>query len=108
MGNLVKRFWKPLPTGQVTERLYAARVGRCNGFLYTDGEHAIAIDATSSREALERELERLPIGPENVSHLFLTHTDFDHTGGMDAFPNAHLHLSKDEEQMIDGTTPRMV
>jgi glyoxylase-like metal-dependent hydrolase (beta-lactamase superfamily II) len=38
----------------------------------------------------------------------LTHGDVDHTGGLELFPNAQVYLSKNEEQMIDGTTPRLM
>jgi glyoxylase-like metal-dependent hydrolase (beta-lactamase superfamily II) len=43
-----------------------------------------------------------------VTHLFLTHADTDHTGGIDLFANAQIYLSRDEEQMIDGRTARML
>jgi glyoxylase-like metal-dependent hydrolase (beta-lactamase superfamily II) len=77
-------------------------------FLYADGEHVIAIDAASGTDTLRAELENLPISPESVTHLFLTHADVDHTGGLDALSNAQVYLSRDEEQMIDGTTVRML
>jgi glyoxylase-like metal-dependent hydrolase (beta-lactamase superfamily II) len=77
-------------------------------FLYAEGEHVVAIDAASDADALRAEFERLPIAPEAVTHLFLTHGDTDHTGGLDVFPDAQLYLSRDEEQMIDGRKARMV
>jgi len=30
----------------------------------------------------------------------LTHSDFDHAGGLSLFENAEIYLSRDEEQMI--------
>jgi len=77
-------------------------------FIYADGEPAIAIDAGYAGAALFEELKRLPIAQESVTHLFLTHADVDHTGGLDAFPHAQIYLSRDEEQMIDGTTARFL
>jgi glyoxylase-like metal-dependent hydrolase (beta-lactamase superfamily II) len=41
-----------------------------------------------------------------VSHVFLTHSDFDHVGGLAALPGAAVYLSTDEGQMVDGTTTR--
>ncbi|WP_425803036.1 MBL fold metallo-hydrolase [Desulfitobacterium sp. Sab5] len=38
--------------------------------------------------------------------LFLTHSDYDHSGGIDLFPNAKIYLPKAEEQMITRITPR--
>jgi hydroxyacylglutathione hydrolase len=105
--KLRRSLWYPLDTGQVAENVCAVRVRDVNMFIYADGEHAIAIDAAYAGDALREELKRLPISPESVTHLFLTHTDVDHTGGLDLFPNAHIYLSEDEEPMIDGTTPRL-
>lgn len=105
--KLRRSLWYPLDTGQVAENVYAVRVRDVNTFIYADGEHAIAIDAAYAGGALREELKRLPISPESVTHLFLTHTDVDHTGGLDLFPNAQIYLSEDEEPMIDGTTPRL-
>ncbi|MBN1977532.1 MAG: MBL fold metallo-hydrolase [Anaerolineae bacterium] len=106
--RLYHAMWYPVETGQVMEHVYAVRVRDVNMFIYADGEHAVAIDAAYAGDALFEELKRLPIPPESVTHLFLTHADVDHTGGLDAFPGAQVYLSKDEEQMIDGTTARLL
>lgn len=105
--RLYSAMWYPADTGQVAEHVYAVRVRDVDMFIYADGEHAVAIDAAYAGDALFEELKRLPIAPESVTHLFLTHADVDHAGGLDAFPNAQIYLSKDEEQMIDGTTARL-
>lgn len=101
-------MWYPTDTGQVMEHVYAVRVRDVNMFIYADGGHAIAIDAAYTGDALFEQLKRLPIAPESVMHLFLTHADPDHAGGLDAFPNAQVYLSRNEEQMIDGTTARFL
>ena len=98
----------PALTGQVVDKVYAATTGSVSMFLYVEGEHVVAIDAAANADALRVELERLPIAPESVTHLFLTHSDTDHTGGLELFPNAQLYLSQDEEQMIDGRRARML
>lgn len=76
-------------------------------FIYINGEHVVAIDAAYAGNKLREEARRLPIALESVTHLFLTHADMDHAGGLDVFPNAQIYLSKEEEQMIDGTTARL-
>lgn len=105
--KFVGNFFYPLPTGQVTENLYAIKVKDANLFIHTDDEHAIAIDAGFPGDVLQDEFKQLPIIPDSVTHLFLTHTDHDHTGGLGLFKNAQICLAKDEEQMIDGTTSRL-
>ncbi len=101
-------LWYPAPTGQVTGNVYAVKDRDVNMFIYTDGEHTVAIDAAYSGNVLREELKRLPIDPASVTHLFLTHTDMDHVGGLDLFPNAQIYLSRAEEQMIDGATARFL
>jgi len=105
--RLYHAMWYPVDTGQVAQHVYAVRGGDVNMFIYVDGEHAIAIDAAYSGDKLRQEAGRLPVALESVTHVFLTHADVDHTGGLDAFPDAQIHLSRDEEQMIDGTTARL-
>ena len=106
--KLRRAFWYPAATGRVAENVYAVQVADANLFIYADGEHAIAIDAAYAGDALQKELQRIPIKPESVTHLFLTHGDVDHTGGLEMFPNARVYLSEDEEQMIDGTAARLL
>ena len=109
--KLVDAFFYPLPTGRIAENVYALRDGDVNFFIYTDGADAVAIDAGYPGSALRDEkeaLRRLPIPLESVTHVFLTHADHDHTGKLDWFENAHVYLGEGEEQMIDGTTSRMV
>jgi hydroxyacylglutathione hydrolase len=77
-------------------------------FLYTDGRGWIAIDCGYSAKGISGELEKLALDPAAVSHLFLTHTDRDHAGGMALFPQAKVFLSAAEEQMIDGRTVRLL
>ena len=105
--KLVRRFFYPVPTGPVTKNVWAVRAKDANLFIYTDGNHAIAIDAGYAANSLRRELDRIPIRPDAVSHLFLTHSDHDHTGGLELFRNAGIYLAKEEEPMIDGTRARL-
>ena len=101
-------LWYPVDTGQIADRVYAVKVKDVNLFLYADGQQTLAFDAAYAGDTLQEEIKRLPIAPESVTHLFLTHTDIDHAGGLALFPNAHVYLTEDEEQMVDGTTPRFL
>jgi len=109
--KLVEAFFYPLPTGPVAENVYAVRDGDVNFFLYTDGSDAIAIDAGYPGQALkgqQGERSPLPVSPDEVTHVFLTHADHDHVGKLGWFENAHVYLGAGEEQMIDGSSARMV
>jgi hydroxyacylglutathione hydrolase len=105
--RLYHAMWYPVDTDQVTEHVYAIRVRDVNMFIYADSEHAIAIDTAYSGNKLRQEARRIPVALESVTHVLLTHADVDHAGGLDAFPGAQVYLSRDEEQMIDGTTARL-
>jgi glyoxylase-like metal-dependent hydrolase (beta-lactamase superfamily II) len=100
------KIMDPAPTDPVTGHVYAVKDSDVNMFIYTDGESTLAIDAGNGETSMRKELQKLPFSPESVTHLFLTHTDRDHVGGLACFPNARIYLSRDEEQMIDGTTGR--
>src|SRR5690606_19664749 len=43
-----------------------------------------------------RQIERLGFDPKAVRHILLTHLDFDHAGGLDDFPHAHVHMMQQE------------
>jgi hydroxyacylglutathione hydrolase len=99
-------YMTPYETGRITENLYAVRSKDANYFIYTDGKNTICVDAGYEERRNKGEFKRLAMDPERVTHLFLTHTDVDHAGGIALFKNAEIHLSPQEEQLIDGTTPR--
>lgn len=46
------------------------------------------------------------ISPEQVTDIILTHLDNDHAGGVHDFPNATVHVSKEELESYDSTRPR--
>ena len=96
----------PLPTGQVTSSVFVAKVGHDNFFLIRGDDGYIMIDASGDKEQAESALQELGILAEDVSAIFLTHTDPDHIAAISLFPNANLYLSELEVQMIDGTTRR--
>jgi glyoxylase-like metal-dependent hydrolase (beta-lactamase superfamily II) len=55
---------------------------------------------------IRRELAALGIEPNNISGVFLSHSDFDHVGGISIFENAGIYLSHDEEQIMTGKVAR--
>jgi len=102
---LISRF-RPCATGPVTGRLFAVRSGFVNFYLLRTQGGAVLFDTGVSAAAAKRGLRKIGVEPDEVTHIFLTHTDYDHAGGISAFPNAVRYISAGEEQMIDGRTAR--
>ena len=75
-------------------------------FLYKADDFLICFDTGFNEDSIKKEFDRLGFDPKNVRYIFLTHSDRDHTGGLNLFKNAKLYLSADEEQMIRKKTPR--
>jgi glyoxylase-like metal-dependent hydrolase (beta-lactamase superfamily II) len=53
-----------------------------------------------------RQIERLGLRAQDVSHILLTHADPDHTGGLADFPQATVHLSSEEHASVLAGHPR--
>ena len=115
MAHLGKGIlWKPAPTEKITDNLYAINdKGDVNLFVYTDGDNTICIDAGywSSRH-LGEEFEKVGLNPSSVNHLFLTHADMDHGGGIDCdsktdwFKHSQVFISEVENNIVKGLIPR--
>lgn len=60
----------------------------------------LALLAPELRESMTaiRQVQRLGFDPRDVRHIVLTHLDFDHAGGLDDFPHAHVHLLAAERE----------
>lgn len=92
----------PIKTEVVMDNLYAVNSDTVNFFVHRSGERIICIDTGYRSLRIKSELRRLNIDPAKVTHVFLTHADIDHAGGLAVFKNAAVYLSADEEQMIKG------
>lgn len=97
---------QPVETGRLSENIFAVKTGSVNFYIYKNGMDCIAVDSGFGKSIVKRELTVLGIDPNDVSCLFLTHSDLDHAGGLSIFPNATIWLSRDEEQMITRKTAR--
>jgi len=96
----------PAETEKIAENVYALRDGHVNVYAYVKGVDAVCVDSGFGGPRLKAQFENVGVDPSKVSHIFLTHSDRDHTRGLSMFPNAKILMSKDEEQMTDGRRAR--
>ena len=98
----------PLETGKVVDNIFVVKDDFANMFIVQDGTQYIVIDCANKPSTVAEEMKKLGIDPQDVTAVFLTHTDGDHVGALSLFNNAKLYLSKEEEQMINGTKSKFL
>ena len=92
----------PINNEKVGESIYALRDKDVNAFLYKKENNIIAIDCGyKNSENITKAMDYFCINENDVSHLFITHLDLDHAGGIDKrckriFKNAKIYLGKIE------------
>jgi glyoxylase-like metal-dependent hydrolase (beta-lactamase superfamily II) len=97
---LYKFYMTTIPTGKVYNNLYAIETSMVDFFVYTDGSNYIAFDAGLDEASVKSEMKKINIDPDKITHVFLTHSDSDHAGGIAAFKNAKVYISKTEEPFV--------
>ena len=80
-------------TTRINDRVYSVGNMIVSFYLYCDGQQTIAFDAGNSPPQARRGLARLGLDPLNVGHVFLTHSDRDHVGGVACFSAALLAVA---------------
>jgi hydroxyacylglutathione hydrolase len=110
MAELFARVMRlcPAETGRIAENVYAVNDGCVNFYVYAKGGHAVCFDAGFRPGKIRRQLKTLGIDPAGVSHVFLTHSDFDHAAALGVFGRAEVFLSAGEEPMVTGRKARML
>ena len=105
-GKEIDKF-TPVNSQEIVDGIYAFK-----GNDYTDlyivksGNTLIAIDSGENQKTVSAEMNKLNLDPLKVVAVFLTHTDSDHAGGLGLFSAAKVYISNEEEQVINGKTPR--
>lgn len=54
------------------------------------------------KETAYEQIQALGLDPADVRHIILTHLDLDHAGGLADFPNATVHLHRQEYRSMKG------
>ncbi len=99
----------PIESQEVISGVYAIKDDSyINFYMVKSGNSFIAIDSGQNLNIVKNELSRLNLDPLKVAAVFLTHTDTDHVGALGLFPNARAYISREEEQMVNGKTLRML
>jgi len=99
-------FSNLVPTSSIAPHLYALRNKYVNFYIFRDKNNIVCFDTGLSFPLVNKELQKIKIPPDQVTHIFLTHSDKDHVGGLNVFPNAQIYISKLEVPIINGTTKR--
>ena len=98
---------KPVKTGQIPNtNIYAIKDFIVNVYLIKTDTGYIMIDAGLNAQKIKNSIEEAGINISDVKWIFLTHSDGDHTAALALFPNAVIHMSKNEFPLINGTMKR--
>ncbi|MCL2146174.1 MAG: MBL fold metallo-hydrolase [Synergistaceae bacterium] len=101
-------IFRTLKTTQISDCIYAVKTAISNFYIYDTGNNLIAFDTGMNQLLSDAGMKKLGLAPERVSHVFLTHSDYDHVGGLKLFKNAAVFISKMEEPMVTGQKARML
>ncbi|GAA0180961.1 hypothetical protein SH2C18_35650 [Clostridium sediminicola] len=101
-------LFKPVKTQKITDNIFAIRTLISNFYIYTDGENSICFDTGYVPMIIKAALRKINLTSDSLSHVFLTHSDYDHVGGVNLFKNAQVFLSSDEEKMITFKKTRLL
>ena len=93
-------MFSPMKTQRINDNLYVIRTLFVNFYIYDTGTQLIAFDTGMSKQLSKLGINKLKLDLNKVSHVFLTHSDFDHVGGLGLFKNAKVFISKKEEPLI--------
>jgi glyoxylase-like metal-dependent hydrolase (beta-lactamase superfamily II) len=97
-----------METGRVVDNIFVVKDGFANLFIIQDSTQYIVFDCANDKTTVAEQMKILGINPEDVTAVFLTHTDVDHVGALGLFEKANLYISKEEELMLNGTKSKFL
>lgn len=99
---------RPMKTRKIMSGIFAVRSFISNFYVFDAGESLVVFDTGTNAFLSRNGMKRQRLDPDKVSHVFLTHSDYDHVGGLSIFKNAVVYISKEEEPMVTGKKARML
>ena len=79
-----KKYCNPAETGNYECGISCIRQGDVNLWFYTKNGVTIAVDSGHlNYRGVENSFQQIGINPEEIKHVFITHADVDHCGGID-------------------------
>ena len=81
-------LFKTTPTSLIASNVYSVNTRIVNFYIYKQEKFAICIDTGFGVSKIKKEMKKIKIAPEDITHIFLTHTDKDHTDGIKIFSKA--------------------
>ena len=102
------KLMNPAETHTINDTVFCIKDKYVNAYVFKGYGGYMMIDAGMNKERVTEELTRLEIDPDDILAVVLTHSDPDHSGGLDAFKNASIFMHEEEEQMVTRETARFV
>lgn len=93
-------------SGKIGDDLYLLNLGFVCMYVLKARGVLIAFDTGMKPEALRRQFAAIGLDPLEVAHVFLTHSDRDHVGGLAALPAAKVYMPAAESRMLDRSVAR--
>lgn len=75
-------------------------LGFVSFYAYKGESASVCIDTGLSPKKAREEFDKHGLRTDEIDAVFLTHSDRDHTGGVEAFPKATVYMSFDEGEML--------
>ncbi|MDR0293835.1 MAG: MBL fold metallo-hydrolase [Oscillospiraceae bacterium] len=91
---------KPLETQEVITDIYAIKNEFVNLYLVRNGDQIIAFDAGTDNEATKAALDSFGIDADEITAVFLTHTDYDHVAALSLFRSADIYMADSNKTFL--------
>lgn len=112
LGLYMKAQFYPSKTDKIpvqsdSVEIMVIKEGNVNCYVIKNSTYTIFIDSGLGKQT-PRELQKLGIKPEDVTHVFLTHSDYDHVGGLKYFGQAQIYFGSLEKPLLTGDQKRFL